>query len=598
MTDIREQQIERLKNFTKSPTITKSSINFDLESLRMIASYILSYNSMINRQSLNNILFLFNSINLNIFNNDPEKLKYIDIIIKGAESRITSGSENPEVILAMIRGGIISNNSNNDEYTEIFKTIYPLNSDEIKFVNNTIESCIDYLNISNYMPKIIDLCTDIEQNKTQSKVHELIDKFNDLISDYISSVRNNRSNMGNDVPFRLSSKNRELFIDDFIIKSEKMSDKILTGIQELNKIIGGGFERERCYVLTGGAGIGKSLVCLNLILQFIEFNKELKTLDPSKKPCFVYITQENSIFETTQRLLSILGCKNPTRTSRNEINELLGLITENQDEPDFEIIIDYFEPGVYTTDILYQYYDNLYQEGFEIVVLIQDHIKKILSSKYRGKVDLRLELGEVVNEFKKFAVLKKCSVITVSHLNRVADTKINDAINRGVDDPLKELSRDVIGESYLIIDNADLCLFMHKMIDYNNESVICFNRIKERMQCDPFRKYMVHPLDGARLITDLYSTSLSRMSINPDSVANKLNVNFDKNNNIHNTIGKYSSELGRPIQESDIVKPNSGVKLVTMDDIFAGKDVEISTIKITTPQTNNDKIPFLNFKQI
>lgn len=601
MNSIKQMQADRVKKFTTNNVkLTKPIINFDIETLRMIASFVLSHSNIINRQCLSNVSELFNTIDIDLFKSEPEKLKYIDVILKGTEARLVSGSENPEVILSMIRGGIITSNSVNDELSETFKTLYLLNNEEIKYINDTIESCMSYLNISRHAPRFIELLTDIEQNKTSNKIHGLIEEFNDLTQDYMSSTRELRSNVGNDIPFRLSSKGRNMFIDDFIIKSEKISDQILTGVQAFNTLIGGGLERERCYVLTGGAGVGKSMMCLNFMLQILEFNKNIKTIDPTKKPCIAYITQENSVFETMIRMLSILGCKNPTRTSKSEINQLLGKMLNGDNEPDFEIVIDYLEPGKYTTEILYDYYDNLYQEGYEIVVLIQDHIKKIMSNKYRGKGDLRLELGEVINEFKAFAVLRKCVVLTISHLNRTAETKMNDAINRGHDDPLKEVGRDAMGESYLIIDNADLCLFMHKMIDNTNQPVVCFNRIKERMECDPFIRYIVHPMDDAVLIPDLNGPSLSRYSINTESIQNGLNIQLDRNTNIHNTIGKYDEKLGRTIQESDIVKP--GIKLVTMNDIFANKENQISSINISDinllniPNNNDDMIPFLKFK--
>ena len=573
MNNIREAQIDRLNKYTpNNKFISSSIIRFDIETLKMIASYVLTISPTINRQALSNVSILFDVIDLNIFNSDIEKIKYIDVIKKGVSARLSSGSNNLDVIITMIRGGIVSD-SDNDEYTQILKTLYSLNSDEICFVNSTIESCLSYLNISKHAPKFIELLSDIENNKSNTKVHSLINEFNSLANDYINKTRSIEANMNSDVDFMLSKKELDLFIDDYLFKCENMADKIITGMQEFNTIIGGGFERERCYVFAGLAGIGKSMTILNLMKQIIDFNKNLKTLDSTKKPIMVFITQENSTFETMERFLEILGCENPRNTSKDEIMFLLKQanfvteVNENENDYNFQVLIKFVPGGSENTDYLYTLYDDLYQKGYEVVVLVQDHIKKMRSSLHAGK-DLRIELGEIVNEFKTFATIKKCVVITVAHLNRAADTKIKDSLEKGSNDPLKDIGRDAIGESYLLIDNSDCCLFMHKIYDSDNTTLMCFNRVKERFKVDPFKKYIAHPMYGPTLLPDLHLPEpLSRMSVNVNSVENSLNMTMDKNNNIHNTIGKYDEKLGRNITESDIVN-NNNLKLVTMDDIF------------------------------
>lgn len=606
MNGIRESQIDRLNKYKSTNNFTSSSIiQFDIETLRMIASYVLTINPIINRQALSNVSILFDTLDLSIFNSDIEKNKYIDIIIKGVKARLSSGSDNIDVIKTMIRGGIVSDNSH-DEYTEIFKTIYCLNIDEIKFVNGTIESCLSYLNISNHAPRFIELLSDIENNKSNAKVHELIQEFNNLTSDYVSKTRSIEANMNTDVDFMLSKKELDLFIDDYLFKCDNMADKIITGMQEFNNLIGGGFERERCYVLAGLAGTGKSMVSLNLMLQIMEFNRNIKTLDKSKKPCIVFITQENSTFETMERFLNILGCKDPKRTSRDEIMYLLNkanIVTELDDESendfDFQILIKFIPGGSQNTDYLYTLYDDLNQKGYEVVVLVQDHIKKMRSALHAGK-DLRIELGEVVNEFKTFATIKKCAVITVTHLNRSADTKIRDSIEKGSLDPLKDVGRDAIGESYLLIDNSDCCLFLHKVYDTDNTPLMSFNRVKERFEVDPFKRYIAHPMEGPTLLTDLHLPEpLSRMSVNND-IQNSLNVTMDRQNNIHNTIGRYDEKLGRKITENDIVT-DENLKLVTMSDIFgsgnsySGKIMDIPELSQIKDEDEPKKYPLFMF---
>lgn len=574
LNSVKNTQIERLSKYQKNCDFKSTSIiQFDIETLRLIASYTLTMNKAINRQSLTNVSILFDTIDLSIFKSDIEKSKYIDLIKKAVDSRLSSGSDNLDVIVTMIRGGIISNYEE-DEYTNILKTIYQLNIDEIKFVNSTIEACISYLNISNHSPKFIELLSDIENNKSNAKVHDLIEQFNELVNDYSNKLRTIQTTISEDPDFMLSDKELDIFIDDYIFKCENMSEKIITGVKEINSLIGGGFDRERCYVLAGLAGMGKSMVALNFILQIIKYNKNFKTLDKTKTPCIVLITQENTTRETIERFLEILGCKNPTKiTSSNEFKEYLyssGILIQSEDDSnkyEVQLCIKYIREGTVDTNFLYTLYDEYYQRGYEIVMIFQDHIKKMRSALYKGS-ELRLELGSIVNEYKTFATLKKCSVLTITHLNRAADSKIQDALNKGSTDPLKDVGRDAIGESYLVIDNSDCCLFMHKTYDANNEPFMCFNRVKERFKVDPFKKYIAHPISGPNLIPDLeLKQSLSKMSTSSESVQNHFNVTFNKDTNIHNTVGKYNEYLGRVVTKEDLVKDDE-INIVTMSDIF------------------------------
>lgn len=609
MNTIKEIQNDRIKKYSyKNEFTRKASINIDIDTLRLLASLSVSDNATVNRKVIFNLNRLFESINLDNYKNNHEKMKYIDIITRACDVRLKKGINNRHIILSEIRGGIISyctNEEGVDDYSDIFDTLnIKLNNEELKYLDSVVESSLTYISVSDVAPQLMEVISEIEQNKTNSKINENVEKFNNIIINYMNVLRNNKSNMGEDIPFRLSSSYIDNSIDDYISKNEKISEKILCGVQGLNEIVGYGFERERCYMFTGIAGVGKSLLCLNLLRQMMLFNKNIKTMDPNKKPCMVYLTQENSQYESVQRMLNILGCKDPTRISKSEILEKLGMshmINNKNNEPDVEMVILYKENLSCDTNVLYDIYDELYQEGYEVVVFIQDHIKRIKSATYRGP-EIRLQLGHVVNEFKAFATAKKCVFITISHLNVTAVTKMNDSLNKGNIDPLKTLDRDCIGESQLMIDNTDLCIFIHKTVDNDGKDVMCFKRIKERVKC-PVNNYIVHPLEnGVDLISDLYSKPLSRLSINTESLENDLNVNVGRENNLHNTIGKFDKNLGRNIEPKDLIKEGSNTKIFTLSDMFNKdkKDKDSFIEAVTNPTTEKpkkEKIKFFEFKE-
>ena len=81
-------------------------------------------------------------------------------------------------------------------------------------------------------------------------------------------------------------------------------------MQGVNTLVGGGFECTRAYLFLGMAGIGKSMLLLNLALQMKKANKGYIPKDPTKIPTILFLTQENSVEETVDRICNIITGKN------------------------------------------------------------------------------------------------------------------------------------------------------------------------------------------------------------------------------------------------------------------------------------------------
>ena len=181
-------------------------------------------------------------------------------------------------------------------------------------------------------------------------------------------------------------------------------------MQGFNQLIGGGFENTRLYLLLGVTGGGKSLSMLNIAYQIKKYNKNFKPKDPTKIPCVVYLTMENSVTETIQRLFEICVGDDMRNYSPEDIEYKLR--TEGElyltDESPIDIIIKYKPNRSEDTSYLYTLTEDLEDEGYEVICLIQDHIKRLRSVE--NQPDVRLELGNVANEMKTFAIIKDIPV--------------------------------------------------------------------------------------------------------------------------------------------------------------------------------------------
>jgi hypothetical protein len=199
------------------------------------------------------------------------------------------------------------------------------------------------------------------------------------------------------------------------------------------------------------------------------------------------------------------------------------------DDSPIDIIIKYQPNRSVDTSYLYTLCEDLEDEGYEVICMLQDHVKRIRSVS--GNPDLRLELGDVVNEMKTFAIIKDIPVITDSHLNREGAKVIDQSSTRTKMDLTRMLGKSNIGESLLMLDNIDLGIILNREYDAEGNEYMVFKNIKERVQT--FRNYICQPFhkdNSIKLIEDFYSPiPVFKESLYNESM-NQLNTQFHNNN--------------------------------------------------------------------
>ena len=251
------------------------------------------------------------------------------------------------------------------------------------------------------------------------------------------------------------------------------------------------------------------------------------------------------------------------------------------DEFPIDIVIKYKANRSVDTSYLYSLASDLEDQGYEVIALVQDHVKRIRSvGKYS---DLRIELGEVVNEFKNFAVEKDIPVISVSHLNRDAARVIESGEQNGRrQDTTKLLGKSSVGESFLMLDNLDGGFIINLDYDEEGNKYMVFSSTKVRE--DHSRTYIAQPFvggKGIRLVEDLYCMPLFRESLHTNDLQQSMNVkqnmrvssytdikemdammnqnninNIYNNDNIFNSATKYESyKVNDNFDEDELEEP-------------------------------------------
>lgn len=495
----RQKYVNQGRNVFKSD-FRKVKINFDLNTLNLLCSYILSDNKNIRRGALINLRNLFEVIDIESYKNDMEKMKRITFIRKALEGRILKDLRDQTLIIKYVNGGLIDNDSMD------LKALTLLSNEELDWINKMVTESLKYSFLYNDIDRLLDVATRFKTSDYQSR-GAIVQEIEALVVELQNKFRKVKVESNVESTFTLAPGAFEEVITDIHEQLSNPSRKLYTGMQGFNAILGGYLESGRTYLILGNAGIGKSNTLLNLLFQIKKYNKHYQPKDPSKKPVAVYLTMENSVRETVARLYSLAtGREDMTEFNIEEV--IHQLKTEGElylsDESPVNIIIKYMPDKSVDTGYLYTLCEDLEDEGYEVIVLFQDHIKKIRS--IYPTTELRLELGEIVNQFKTFAIVKDIPVVTVSHLNRDGARVIDEGKRANKFDLTRQLGRANVGESMLMIDNIDCAYLIGLEFDQLGNKYMAFKLLKSRVKIKYMIEYIAQPFinpGSLRLVEDV-----------------------------------------------------------------------------------------------
>lgn len=539
----------------------KASINLDTGTLTILCRYLLSDSKLVKISHISNLNRMMHSIDIKNYENDPDKIQRIKFINRGIEARLKYKLSSMELIVNHILSGLDFDpnfiNPNNPG----------LDYDEIQFVNNMISEAIKYNFIDTYVDMYLDICTRIKMSDYSHRMG-LVQEFERLTNMTTNAFRNAKvEDNAIDMEFSLDNDRFENVISNVYEIVTSPSRRIICGIQGLNMMTGGGFEAGRVYAFLGITGVGKSITLLNLAYQFKRHNRNYETKDPMKRPCIVYLTMENTIVETITRLFDLVTNSKYGMSSYSLDEVMSKLRIEGQlnlnDNDNVNLIVKYKANRSVDTSYLYELYDDLRDQGFEMICLIQDHLMRIKSVD--GYSEPRFELGSIVNEFKSFAAIKDIVVITNFHLNREAMKEVEQYGRRATKkDITQKLGKSNISESVQILNNIDCAIVINKDIDDAGVEYMGFNLIK--MRDKPINKifYFAQPFmySDIRFVEDIGGQPMYRLSVHgvenvpsipgmqvsSTNVLGNLDFGFDKNSEEYNL---FTSEPIRSISTDD-----------------------------------------------
>ena len=558
----------RKRKYGQGRTYTRAKklpVVFDLTSLNLMCQYVLSDNRNIKRGAYINLRNLIDLLDMEKYISDQDKYRRIVFIKKGIEAKLERGLTNPEAIVKYINGGFLD-----DDIIDI-KTFVGMSNQEIDWINETVSNTLSLTFLYEEAPRGIELLTQF-MAADSSNISRLGNEIKDWIINLNTLFRQATVQSVTNETFSLNPNILRDKITEIQAQLKSEYRKLTTGMQGLNQMLGGGFENTRCYLFLGVTGVGKSLSLLNIAYQMKKYNKNFRAKDPTKIPCIVYLTMENTIEETVDRLFKMSTGMDIRNCDEDEALRLL--TTEGElyltDDSPIDIIIKYQPNKSVDTGYLYTLTEELEDEGYEVICMIQDHVKRIRS--VTNNPDVRLELGDVINEMKTFAILKDIPMITVSHLNRDGARVIDSQTSRTKSDLTRLLGKSNIGESFLMLDNVDYGAIINREYDADNNQYMIFKCIKKRVAT--MRDYICQPFmqdNDLRLVEDFYSSvpvfkeslydvSMRQLSQNNTNTTTNIRTggyaNIAKYDNDDQNIYEFTESTSYSSLEEEIKLPN------------------------------------------
>jgi len=510
---------KRIQTNKRNKIVCNITIPISITNSLKFIQFIFSENQSITKRSIINLYKYLKKINEEIaYQNNYTALYYFRFLKECCslivDQRLNINLDNYEGVLIDYFNDNVSENDIPDEVIiECINNITELkdrdlSNDDIQFLSNWIESRLTnsyiYENIDDIQNLINEL--KIDDGKNNKK---LLSNFeyciNSLYKD-LHSAKINANHAAKDISFN----NKDSLmngINNTLKKYNSPSNKLTTGYRAFNKMINGGFEGARQYIFFGLPKSFKSGNLLNMALSICKNNPNYKTKDPTKRPMVVYFSMENDSEETMQRIFTYLtGSEDLHDFSPEKAFDLLNKEINEKYNISLRIL---FRPNrSVDTSYLYNIVEDMELDGEECICMIQDYTKRIRSTTYNQ--DLRLELGDITNEFSVFSKEMNIPLITAAQLNREAYRIMEAMSNSGKKDIAKALGSSHIGESALILENLDYGFIINKEYDKDsNTSYISYKILASRARHDDedqLAKYFAQPMEnGMKIEEDINS---------------------------------------------------------------------------------------------
>ena len=383
----------------KDIKIKPLKIKFNVTTLDMVIAFIYKDSVLRTRKTLSNIFKLFTGLDMNYYNDNPELYNRVWIIIKTLEGKLYQGFESDEFLTQYCLDA-----PDCDEYkADIIKLMSnkKITHEESKHLIKKLDDTLEYgytVTVKDIMKEIIDKIDDGDFRTYQAVMDDLY-----YIANAVINIKRSTSSLSSDQTFSLQDDMFEQVIEDAVQKLKDRNRIFITGIQRWNTILSPGYLSKRLYTYLAFPGKGKSTILLKSALDIRKYNAGIKTKDPDKRPAVLFLTLENDIPETIERLYNMAVDSDDLRnyTPKQVIKKIRNNGFKLTDDDNIDIIIKEYKNRELDTNDLYTIIQDLNDDGIEVITLIVDYLKRVRPAE--KAMSEKEELKNITNELKELA---------------------------------------------------------------------------------------------------------------------------------------------------------------------------------------------------
>jgi RecA/RadA recombinase len=468
----------------------------DLDTLDMYCEYVLNdSNKNLTHTNLLNLHELINRMDESIFITQEAKMARYLFLRFYLEAKIEKGIMKRKLCFSYVLDNI-DNRYKSIVRREIMNSIAQdeWEKKEIVYVNNLIFSNLNFVFMHKYKIPLSQVIMDIENNRIHDKGDELLNLFQSIVTDLSTAKR--RSTQSNSFNLTDEAAYKAIMME---AHQRLTSDHnfLSTGWQGMNMMLNGGIETSRVYNFIGGTGGFKSGMLLNMF-KTVKLNNKLKVgKDKKKRKTILFLSQENNLWETIQRIFNIFATidniKNYTFTEVMEMLERGGFSVCLDDEIDLEF--RYYGNEDVGVEDLRGMIQEIENEGKEVVLIIQDYIERLRPPKRNS--ERRIQLADITNQLHDLAVDLDMPIITASQLNRDGIATIEDSMSSNDVAKLMSIGMKNISESFGMLKNLDVNIIIIPVyIESEGKHYLFIRKIKFRGADDAKLDYFFQPFEG------------------------------------------------------------------------------------------------------
>ena len=429
----------------------KLPIALDIQMLDMLIAFLLKDSVLRTRKTINNIDKLMDAIDPIVYEGNVELESRVHVIQQIITCILEERFEDTSFIQVYCRDHA------EDEYTRDLidrMGTFTIKYAESKYLVKKIDNMLEYGYVMTCRGLMMEILESIDPSDYLS-----YEKYSDdlvTIARSIINIYRQTKSLDADQTFSLDGEQFETVIADAVNKLKDRNRIFLTGSTYLNAMLSPGYMSKRLYTYLAFPGKGKSTILLKSALDMRKYNPNFKTKDPEKRPAILFLTLENDIPETIERMFNMTVCADDIRNyTPNQVIQAMrergGLKLTGKSSID--IIIKEYRNREIDTDDLYGIINDLADQGVEVCGLILDYMKRIRPAE---KADNEKgELKNITNELKEVAKFFDIPVITAQQLNRSGMAVIDAALQAEKEDVTRLVGAENIAGAWEIQENSD-----------------------------------------------------------------------------------------------------------------------------------------------